>query len=51
MRPLTGAEPLDRTLRFRIEALLRVEPAPEPVAFDSTLEPGAGGFAVRGVRG
>ncbi len=50
VRPLAGAEPLDRTLRFRIEALLRVDPAPEPVAFDSTLEPGAGGFAVRGVR-
>ncbi len=51
VRPLTNAEPLDRTLRFRIDALLRVDPAPEPVAFDSTLEPGAGGFAVRGVRG
>ena len=50
VRPLASAEPLDRTLRFRIDALLRVDPAPEPVAFDSTLEPGAGGFAVRGVR-
>lgn len=50
VRPLGNAEPLDRTLRFRIDALLRVEPAPEPVAFDSTLEPGRGGFAVRGVR-
>src|SRR6266508_1960803 len=25
----------DRTLRFRIEALLRLEPAPEPVTFDA----------------
>lgn len=30
---------LNRTLRFRIEALMRVEPAPEPVVFDSQLEP------------
>ncbi|HVS40408.1 MAG TPA: type VI secretion system baseplate subunit TssE [Gemmataceae bacterium] len=51
VRPLANAEPLDRTLRFRIDALLRVDPAPEPVAFDSMLEPGAGGFAVSGVRG
>jgi type VI secretion system protein ImpF len=50
VRPLTNAEPLDRTLRFRIDALLHVDPAPEPVAFDSTLEPGKGGFAVRGAQ-
>ncbi|MBV8614452.1 MAG: type VI secretion system baseplate subunit TssE [Acetobacteraceae bacterium] len=28
----------DATLRLRIEALLRVEPAPEPVAFDTVLD-------------
>jgi type VI secretion system protein ImpF len=50
VRPVANAEPLDRTLRFRIDALLRVDPAPEPVAFDSRLEPGAGGFSVRGAR-
>jgi type VI secretion system protein ImpF len=27
----------ERSIRFRIEALLRVEPEPEPVAFDSVL--------------
>jgi type VI secretion system protein ImpF len=27
----------DRSVRFRIDALLRVEPEPEPVAFDSVL--------------
>jgi type VI secretion system protein ImpF len=27
----------DRSIRFRIDALLRVEPEPEPVAFDSVL--------------
>ncbi|HXH04690.1 MAG TPA: type VI secretion system baseplate subunit TssE [Candidatus Competibacteraceae bacterium] len=45
---LDNAEPLDRTLRFRIDALLNVEPAPEPIAFDSVLEPVSGGFALRG---
>jgi type VI secretion system protein ImpF len=44
---LDNAEPLDRTLRFRIDALLLAEPAPEPVVFDSTLEPGTGDFEVK----
>jgi type VI secretion system protein ImpF len=47
--PLTNAEPLDRTLRFRIDALLRVKPAPEPVVFDSLLEPASASFAIKGV--
>jgi type VI secretion system protein ImpF len=46
---LTNAEPLDRTLRFRIDALLHADPAPEPVVFDSALEPGSGNFQVKGV--
>jgi type VI secretion system protein ImpF len=29
----------DRALRFRIDALLNVEPAVKPVVFDSSLEP------------
>lgn len=42
---------LDRILRFRIEAVLRVEPAPEPVAFDSSLEPVTATFQVKeGIR-
>jgi type VI secretion system protein ImpF len=45
---LTNAEPLDRTLRFRIDALLHCDPAPEPVVFDSVLEPSTGAFAVKG---
>jgi type VI secretion system protein ImpF len=45
---LTNVEPLDRTLRFRIDALLIADPAPEPVVFDSTLEPVTGNFAVKG---
>lgn len=45
---LDNAEPLDRTLRFRIDALLHAEPAPEPVVFDSTLQPATGDFEVSG---
>ncbi len=47
---LDNAEPLDRKLRFRIDALLHAEPAPEPVIFDSALEPASGSIEVRGVR-
>jgi type VI secretion system protein ImpF len=46
---LTNAEPLDRTLRFRIDALLYADPAPEPIIFDSMLEPASGSVAVKGV--
>ena len=44
-----NAQSLDRTLRFRIDALLYAEPAPEPVAFDSILKPVTGNFEVKGV--
>lgn len=43
-----NADPLDRTLRFRINAMLRAEPAPEPVVFDSTLQPATGNVEVKG---
>ncbi|MBV9123840.1 MAG: type VI secretion system baseplate subunit TssE [Planctomycetes bacterium] len=45
---LSNAEPLDRTLRFRIDALLYADPAPEPIVFDSVLKPGTGAFEVKG---
>jgi type VI secretion system protein ImpF len=45
---MENAEQLDRTLRFRIEGLLRVEPVPEPVAFDSAFEPATGDVEVKG---
>ncbi|MCE9533642.1 MAG: type VI secretion system baseplate subunit TssE [Planctomycetes bacterium] len=45
---VTAEDPLDRTLRFRIEAMLRADPAPEPVVFDSVLESSTGEFAVQG---
>lgn len=31
--------PLDRQLRLRIDAVLLVDPVPEPVSFDSEVEP------------
>jgi len=45
---LDNAEPLDRTLRFRINAMLRVEPTPEPVVFDSALQPVTGNVEIKG---
>lgn len=39
---------LDRAFRFRIEARLRIDPVPEPISFDTTLQLGSGNFAVKG---
>lgn len=38
---------IDRLLRFRIEARLDIDPTPEPIAFDTVLQLGSGGFAVK----
>lgn len=38
---------LQRTLRFRIEALMHAEPAPEQIQFDSRIEPVTRAFQVR----
>lgn len=38
---------VDKAVRFRIEAFLKVEPAPEPVVFDTILEIGRGEFEVK----
>ena len=38
----------DRGLRFHIEALLHVEPAPEPVMFDAVLQLNTQKYVVRG---
>ena len=38
---------IDRMLKFRIEARLNVEPAPEPIAFDTVLQLGSGEFEVK----
>lgn len=43
---LEPVDNVDRQLRFRIEATLDIEPTPEPIVFDSVMEPGAGGFSI-----
>jgi type VI secretion system protein ImpF len=37
-----------RSLRFQIQGLLRVDPSPVPVSFDTVLELPAGEYEVRG---
>jgi type VI secretion system protein ImpF len=44
---LDNVEPLDRTLRFRVDAVVYAEPAPEAVVFDSSLEPVTGNVEVK----
>ena len=39
VRYLENGEKTDRTLRFRIDAVMYADPAPEIVVFDSVLEP------------
>lgn len=48
---VANADPLDRTLRFRIDAWIYVDPAPERVNFDSLLEPVSRTFTVKGEGG
>ena len=38
----------DVALHFRIDALLRLDPAPEPVTFDAALQLGTSSYSVRG---
>lgn len=40
-----------RTLRFTIDAMLRIDPAPEHVTFDTMLELNSGEYAVKGEDG
>jgi type VI secretion system protein ImpF len=42
-------DPSDRRLRLRITAVLRTEPIPERVVFDSELEPSTAAVAVKAV--
>jgi type VI secretion system protein ImpF len=44
--PAETAYNYDRTLRFRIEGLIQAYPAPEPIVFDSELEPSLGQFSI-----
>lgn len=43
---LNDGERIDRSLRFRIDALMYAEPAPEPISFDSRLDPASQSFSV-----
>ena len=43
---LVNAESRDRTLRFRVDALLHADPVPEPMLFNSVADPATGGFDV-----
>lgn len=45
---VANASVLERAFRFKIEARLRVDPVPEPISFDTTLQLGSGNFAVKG---
>jgi type VI secretion system protein ImpF len=45
---VANASVLERAYRFRIEARLRIDPVPEPISFDTTLQLGSGNFAVKG---
>ncbi|MGA7802251.1 MAG: type VI secretion system baseplate subunit TssE [Gammaproteobacteria bacterium] len=47
---LENTDTHDQTLRFRIDALVYADPAPEPVAFDSLLEPVTYSFEVKGAQ-
>lgn len=43
-----NADRLDRTMRFRIVAMLRARPNPEPVAFNTAVEPSSASVTVEG---
>jgi len=38
----------DPTMRFRVDAFLQIEPAPEPVTFETVLPPGTSHFLIVG---
>ncbi len=42
-------DPADRTLNFRIGAMLIVDPVPEPVSYNSHLDATVGNFQIQGV--
>jgi type VI secretion system protein ImpF len=43
-----SGQSIDRMLRFRINATVQADPAPEQVVFDSALEPLTANFQVKG---
>lgn len=38
---------IERVLRFRIDAQLKVDPIPEPITFDTVLQMGSGEFEIK----
>lgn len=46
VQKLDNANPEDRTLRLRIDATLHAEPAPEPLVFNSIMDPVSSTFRV-----
>jgi type VI secretion system protein ImpF len=45
-----GNENLTRVLRFQIEALMKMDPAPEQVTFDTVLQLTSGEYQIKGER-
>lgn len=45
---LESPRKFDAALHFRIDALLRLDPVPEPVTFDAALQLGTSSYSVRG---
>lgn len=45
-----GNEGLTRMLRFQIEALLKMDPSPEQITFDTVLQLNSGEYQVKGER-
>ncbi len=43
---LEPSDTIERTLRFRIDARLDLEPAPEPISFDTVFQVGSSEFSV-----
>jgi type VI secretion system protein ImpF len=50
VRLLNRTDPADRGIHFQIDATLPVEPAPEPIQFDSILRLPTGSVEVKGER-
>jgi type VI secretion system protein ImpF len=47
VRTIDQADSVERTIRLHIEAVLQAEPAPEPIAFDSTVRLTTGSVDVK----
>ncbi|MCC7427680.1 MAG: type VI secretion system baseplate subunit TssE [Alphaproteobacteria bacterium] len=46
VKVMDDGDGLERMIRFRIDALMHADPAPEPVVFDSMVEPSVQQFSV-----